>query len=117
MSSAKAKTTINSENRSLVLFAKDVAEFKNKTRRSARARELRAMRILFRVRSDGSVVVLRVHIEYETEENPCQKHLPKSGYERQGAYYFVNEKGRWIPLGRDLAAALTKCGADSHVAG
>ncbi len=31
------------------------------------------MRIPFRVRSDRSLVVLRIHVDYETEKKPHQK--------------------------------------------
>lgn len=35
------------------------------------------------------------------------KHLPRSMYQRRGAYYFVRD-GKWHPLGRDYGAALTQ---------
>lgn len=35
------------------------------------------------------------------------RHLPACVYQRRGAYYLV-QRGRWIPLGRDLAAALAE---------
>jgi site-specific recombinase XerD len=40
------------------------------------------------------------------------RHLPKSVYERRGAYYYV-KGGVWEPLGRDLSKALAKYG-DMH---
>jgi integrase len=40
------------------------------------------------------------------------RHLPKSVYERRGAYYYV-KGGVWEPLGRDLSTALAKYG-DMH---
>lgn len=36
------------------------------------------------------------------------KHLPRRVYLRSGSYYFVNQQGRWINLGRDYAGALRK---------
>lgn len=35
------------------------------------------------------------------------KHLPRSMFQRRGAYYFVKD-GKWHPLGREYGAALTK---------
>jgi hypothetical protein len=52
----------------MVLSADEVAAVTNRKRRSLQAKELKAMRIPFRVRSDGSLMVLRIHVEYETEK-------------------------------------------------
>lgn len=38
------------------------------------------------------------------------KHLPQRMYMRRGAYYFVDKDGRWVPLGRDYATAMTEYG-------
>ena len=52
--------------RSMVLSAAELAQVTGKKRHGAQAKELRALRIPFRVRRDGSLLVLRVHVEYET---------------------------------------------------
>lgn len=53
---------------SLCLNAEEVAELTGKQRCGAQARALTAMGIPFRTRPDGSIVVLRIHVEYETTE-------------------------------------------------
>jgi integrase len=38
------------------------------------------------------------------------KHLPRRMYLRRGAYYFADLRGKWHPLGKDLAEALARYG-------
>ena len=50
---------------SLCLTADELEELTSKRRSDAQARELQEMGIPYRVRRDGSLVVLRIHVEYE----------------------------------------------------
>lgn len=36
------------------------------------------------------------------------RHLPRSMYQRRGAYYFVDPAGKWHPLGKEYGGALIK---------
>ena len=53
---------------SLCLSPREVAEVTGKQRPSAQARVLSGMGIPYRLRPDGTLVVLRIHVEYETTE-------------------------------------------------
>lgn len=48
---------------SLFLDSEELAELTNKSRNSAQARVLKAMGIDHKIRPDGSVAVLRAHVE------------------------------------------------------
>lgn len=63
----------------LVLTPDELVEYTGKQRSKAQARALKDMGIPYRLRPDGSPVVLRVHVLYETtEERPAspEMHLP-----------------------------------------
>lgn len=53
---------------SLVLSPEEIRELTGKERYSAQARVLSGMGIPYRARPDRSLVVLRIHVEYETQE-------------------------------------------------
>jgi hypothetical protein len=53
---------------SLCLSADDLHDLTGKERPTAQARVLQAMGIPYRARPDGTLVVLRIHVEYETPQ-------------------------------------------------
>ena len=53
---------------SLTLTQAELKELTGKERPTAQARQLRVWAVPFKLRSDGSLAVLRVHVTYETEE-------------------------------------------------
>lgn len=52
----------------LCLTPAELCNLTRRVRHAAQARELNAMGIPYRTRRDGSLVVLRIHVEYETKE-------------------------------------------------
>ena len=56
----------------LTLTVEELEEWTGKERPSAQARQLQAWAIPFKLRSDGTLAVLRVHAIYETQEKPVQ---------------------------------------------
>ena len=53
---------------SLCLTPNEIEEVTGKRLSDAQARELQVLGIPYRTRRDGSLVVLRIHVEYETTE-------------------------------------------------
>lgn len=53
--------------RVLTLSPDEIVEITGKRRHAAQLKVLRALEIPFRVRPDGSLLVLRVHVIHETE--------------------------------------------------
>lgn len=54
---------------SLNLTPEQLASYTGKSRAKAQARVLDAMGVPYRRRPDGSLIVLRVHVDYETKAN------------------------------------------------
>jgi hypothetical protein len=61
----------------VILSAEDVAAITGKTKPSAQARELEHMDIPYRTRRDGTLVVLRIHVDIAAPTPRDEKPKPR----------------------------------------